>query len=291
MVNSNAQRHARLLRLASTASVVTAVILIVAKLFAWWVSGSVSMMATVIDSTLDAFASLVNMVAVYIALKPADEDHHFGHGKAEQLAALAQSAFIAGSAIFLILHAINDLTNDVEIDNEQIAIMVMAFSIVCTLVLLLIQNYVIRQTKSIAIKADEMHYRMDLITNLSVILALALAAAGYSEADAIFGILIALYMLNSVRKVGWEAIQMLMDRALPEEELERIEKTILSIDGVQGVHNLRTRISGAVPIIQFHLDVQGDQSVRKAHDIGGNVKRAILEWMPDADVTFHLDPD
>ena len=291
MVNSNAQRNARLLRLASTASVVTAVVLIVAKLFAWWVSGSVSMMATVIDSMLDAFASLINMVAVYIALKPADEDHHFGHGKAEQLAALAQSAFIAGSAIFLILHAINDLTNDVEIGNEQVAMMVMAFSIVCTLILLVIQNYVIRETGSIAIKADEMHYRMDLITNLSVILALALAAAGYREADAIFGILIALYMLNSVRKVGWESIQMLMDRALPEEELERIEKTILSVEGVQGVHNLRTRISGALPIIQFHLDVQGDLSVRQAHDIGGQVKQAILAWMPEADVTFHLDPN
>ncbi len=291
MVNSNAERNARLLKLASMASVVTAVILIVAKLFAWWVSGSLSMMATVIDSMLDAFASLINMVAVYIALKPADEDHHFGHGKAEQLAALAQSAFIAGSAIFLILHAINDLTNDVEIANEQVAIMVMAFSIVCTLILLLIQNYVIRQTGSIAIKADEMHYRMDLITNLSVILALALAAAGYREADAIFGILIAVYMLNSVRKVGWEAIQMLMDRALPEDELERIEKTILSVEGVQGVHNLRTRISGALPIIQFHLDVQGDLSVRQAHDIGGKVKQAILAWMPDADVTFHLDPN
>ncbi|WP_211828425.1 cation diffusion facilitator family transporter [Kistimonas asteriae] len=291
MVNSNAQRNARLLRLASTASVVTAIVLIVAKLFAWWVSGSVSMMATVIDSMLDAFASLINMVAVYIALKPADEDHHFGHGKAEQLAALAQSAFIAGSAIFLILHAINDLTNDVEIGNEQVAMMVMAFSIVCTLILLVIQNYVIRETGSIAIKADEMHYRMDLITNLSVILALALAAAGYREADAIFGILIALYMLNSVRKVGWESIQMLMDRALPEEELERIEKTILSVEGVQGVHNLRTRISGALPIIQFHLDVQGDLSVRQAHDIGGQVKQAILAWMPEADVTFHLDPN
>ncbi|GFR61789.1 cation-efflux pump FieF [Elysia marginata] len=291
MVKSNAERNARLLRLASTASVVTAVVLIVAKLFAWWVSGSVSMMATVIDSMLDAFASLINMVAVYIALKPADEDHHFGHGKAEQLAALAQSAFIAGSAIFLILHAINDLTNDVEIANEQVAMMVMAFSIVCTVILLLIQNYVIRQTGSIAIKADEMHYRMDLITNLSVILALALAAAGYREADAIFGILIAVYMLNSVRKVAWESIQMLMDRALPEEELERIEKTILSVEGVQGVHNLRTRISGALPIIQFHLDVQGDLSVRQAHDIGGMVKQAILAWMPDADVTFHLDPN
>ncbi|OQX39200.1 MAG: divalent metal cation transporter FieF [Oceanospirillales bacterium LUC14_002_19_P2] len=291
MVKSNAERNARLLRLASTASVVTAVVLIVAKLFAWWVSGSVSMMATVIDSMLDAFASLINMVAVYIALKPADENHHFGHGKAEQLAALAQSAFIAGSAIFLILHAINDLTNDVEIANEQVAMMVMAFSIVCTVILLLIQNYVIRQTGSIAIKADEMHYRMDLITNLSVILALALAAAGYREADAIFGILIAVYMLNSVRKVGWESIQMLMDRALPEEELERIETTILSVEGVQGVHNLRTRISGALPIIQFHLDVQGDLSVRQAHDIGEKVKQAILAWMPDADVTFHLDPN
>lgn len=290
MTNSYAQRHTRLLKLASTASVITAVILIIAKLFAWWVSGSMSMMATVIDSMLDAFASLINMVAIYIALKPADEDHHFGHGKAEQLAALAQSAFIAGSAIFLILHAFGDLPGDDHIENEQIAIAVMAFSIVCTLILLSIQNYVIRQTDSLAIKADEIHYRMDLITNLSVILALALASTGYREADAIFAILIAIYMLYSVRKVGWEAIQMLMDRALPEEDLERLEKTILSIAGVEGMHNLRTRISGTVPIIQFHLDIQGEQSVRHAHDVGEQVKEAILEWMPDADVTFHMDP-
>ncbi|MCK5894219.1 MAG: cation diffusion facilitator family transporter [Endozoicomonadaceae bacterium] len=284
------QQHARLLKLASTASVITSVILIIAKLFAWWVSGSMSMMATVIDSMLDAFASLINMVAIYIALKPADEDHHFGHGKAEQLAALAQSAFIAGSAIFLILHAFGDLSGDDHIENEQVAMVVMAFSIVCTLILLSIQNYVIRQTNSVAIKADEMHYRMDLITNISVILALALASRGYREADSIFAILIGIYMLYSVRKVGWEAIQMLMDRALPEEDLERLEKTILSIAGVVGVHNLRTRISGTVPIIQFHLDIPGEQSVRHAHDVGEHVKEAILEWMPDADVTFHMDP-
>ena len=262
-IMNNNSRNAALIRNASKASVLTAVVLIVAKLSAWGVTGSVSLLATLIDSLLDVFASLINLFAIHIALKPADEDHHFGHGKAEQLAGLTQSAFIAGSALFLILHAIHDFRSGSNLENEPVALTVMVFSMISTSLLIVYQSYVVRQTGSIAIRADSMHYRMDLLTNGFVIIALVLATQGYKEADALFGILIAIYMLISVRTIAWDSIQMLMDRALPESDLEEINKIILGVIGVDGVHNLRTRLSGTVPVIQFDLDVDGEKSVRQ----------------------------
>nr|WP_283777730.1 cation diffusion facilitator family transporter [Sansalvadorimonas sp. 2012CJ34-2] len=273
------------------ASVATAFILIMAKLAAWGATGSVSILATFMDSLLDAFASVINLIAVSIALKPADEDHHFGHGKAEQLAALAQSAFIAGSGMFLILHAIESVRSDDVIDNGRIGLAVMGFSILCTLLLVMYQTYVVKRTGSMAIATDSMHYKMDLLTNLGVVLALFLAASGYPLTDPVIGIVIAIYMIFSVGKVAWDAVQMLMDRALSPEQDQQIRDHVMKIDGVLGMHNLRTRMSGVRPIIQFDLDLDGDLSLREAHSIGKRTEKRLLNEIPDADITIHLDPE
>ena len=280
-----------LMRRASRASVGVAMILLVAKLLAWGMTGSVSILATFMDSMLDMFASVINLVAISIALKPADDDHHFGHGKAEQLAALAQSAFIAGSGLFLVLHAVDNLRGDTVIENGQIALAVMAFSMLLTLGLVMYQTYVVRQTGSIAIETDSLHYRMDLLTNLGVVVALVIAAAGYTIADPLIGIGIALYMIISVGGVAWHAIQMLMDRALDKEKEQLIRDQVLTLDGVIDLHNLRTRMSGVTPIIQLDLDLDGALSLNDAHAIGKQAKNRLLESMPDADITIHLDPN
>ncbi|RRJ84639.1 cation diffusion facilitator family transporter [Aestuariirhabdus litorea] len=280
----------RLMRWASLASVATAFSLILAKLVAWLFTGSVSVLASLVDSMLDAMASLVNLLAVRYSLKPADEDHQFGHGKAESLAALVQTAFICGSAIFLIFHAIDDLRSRSEIGNEQVGVWVILFSIALTAALVLFQGYVVRHTGSVTIKADALHYRMDLLTNASVLAALVLSWLGYKSMDAWVAIGIALYMLYGVREIVMESFDLLMDRQLPPEQLEEIETLVMSVGGVQGFHELRTRRSGTMPIIQLDLEMDGSMTLEEAHDIAERVMILIKKRFPGADVTIHQDP-
>ena len=254
-------------------------------------TGSMSLLATLLDSTMDVLASLITLFAVRIAITPADDDHHFGHGKAEQLAVLAQSAFIGGSAVVLLLNTLDRITGDeLIVENESAGIAVMIFSLVATMALLAFQRHVIKKTDSPAIKSDSLHYQVDLLTNIAVLLALAGSGLGYPQMDNILALLIGAYMLFSVRSLAWEAIQQLMDQALPEEDLREIERRALSIDGVLGIHNVRTRVSGTTPFIEMHLDLLADITLDDAHEIGARAKRAVLEYLPDADVMFHLDP-
>ena len=187
MLNKS-QSTSSLLRLATYASVVTAMTLIAAKFVAWLVTGSVSVLASLIDSLMDAAASLINLFAVRYSLMPADGEHRFGHGKAESLAGLAQATFIAGSAVFLILHATERLQHPRALQNVSVAISVMAFSVIATLVLVGIQRYVIQRTGSTAIRADSLHYMSDLLTNVSIIVALVLAVYGWPGLDPVFAI-------------------------------------------------------------------------------------------------------
>lgn len=281
----------RLLKQATYASVATASVLILAKLIVWFMTGSMSLLATLLDSTMDVLASLITLFAVRIAITPADDDHHFGHGKAEQLAVLAQSAFIGGSAVVLLLNTLDRITGDeIIVENESAGVVVMIFSLVATLALLAFQRHVIKKTDSPAIKSDSLHYQVDLLTNIAVLFALAGSGLGYPQMDNILALLIGAYMLFSVRSLAWEAIQQLMDQALPEEDLREIERRALSIDGVLGIHNVRTRVSGTTPFIEMHLDLLADITLDDAHEIGARAKRAVLEYLPDADVMFHLDP-
>ena len=204
------EETARLMRLATYASISVASVLIVAKLVAWGMSDSISLLATLIDSVLDALASLINLVAVRHALTPADKEHRFGHGKAEALAGLSQSMFIAGSAGFLLLEAGRRIINPTPVEAPGIGILVMVFSIFATMLLLCVQNHVIRKTNSTAIKADAMHYRVDLLVNGSVILALWLSARGWSEFDALFAFAIAVYILYS----AWGIIRLSYDQLM-----------------------------------------------------------------------------
>ncbi|MET4694575.1 cation diffusion facilitator family transporter [Endozoicomonas lisbonensis] len=284
--------RSRLMTYASIASVATAVLLIVVKIIAWTMTGSLSLLATLVDSVMDAFASLITLVAVRISLTPADDEHRFGHGKAEYLSVLMQAAFISGSAIVLFLQAIKRLVSDnTPLVNENIGIAVMVISISATTALLIFQRYVVRCTGSTAIAADAMHYKVDLLTNTAVIVALVTSAYGYSSMDSFLTIAIAVYMLTGVVRLVWEAIQHLMDHSLPVEQLQEIERRCLSVEGVISVHEIRTRVSGQIPFIQMHLDLSGDLTLREAHEIGYQAKQSVLEWLPDADIIIHLDPD
>ena len=284
------QETARLLRLATYASTSVAVFLIAAKLFAWASSDSVSLLATLIDSILDALASLINLVAVRHALTPADREHRFGHGKAEALAGLSQSLFIAGSAAYLLLEAAERIINPVAVESIELGIWVMVLSIVATLLLLRFQQHVIRKTNSTAIRADALHYKTDLLVNGSVIVALVLASFGWYGFDGVFGAAIGLYILFSAREIIITSCDHLMDRELPDEQREQIKALVLEHPNARGLHDLRSRHSGTMTFIQLHLELDDDLSLLEAHKISDEVEERILAAFPGSEIIIHLDP-
>jgi ferrous-iron efflux pump FieF len=283
--------RARMMRLASYASVGAALLLIGAKVAAYLMTGSVALLSSMLDSLLDAGASLVNLYAIGHSLAPADREHRFGHGKAEPLAALGQAAFIAGSAAFLAFQAIGRLVTPVKVEHGEIGIAVMVFSIATTLMLVLYQRHVIRRTGSFAVRADSLHYVGDLFVNISVIVALLLAVWwGWNAADPLFAIGIAAYIMFTAWRIFRGALDMLMDRELPDEMRADIRKIALANPRVKSVHDLRTRAAGQAIFVQMHLEMDPDLPLRIAHEAADAVEVAVMAAFPGAEVIIHEDP-
>ena len=280
------------MRLATYASVSVATILIAAKFAAWILTDSVSLLSTLIDSLLDAAASLINLFAVHHALQPADDEHRFGHGKAEPLAGLAQSAFIVGSAAFLIIEAAERFFHPRAIEHEDIGYAVVVFSIVLTVALVAFQRYVVRKSGSVAISADSLHYQTDVLINGSVLVSLFLASEmGFTFADPAFALGIAAYIIWTAWQIGTQALNILMDHELPDDERRRIVEIATGEDGVEGVHDLRTRSSGTQVFIQMHVEMDGDMTLRRAHEIADAVEIKVQNAFPNAEVIVHQDPE
>jgi ferrous-iron efflux pump FieF len=282
---------AQLMRRATYASVATALLLIGAKIIAYILTDSVSLLSTLLDSLLDAAASLVNLFAIRTALTPADREHRFGHGKAEPLAALGQAAFIAGSALFLVVQAASRLVSPQPLSHTGVGIGVMLLSIGATVLLVAYQRHVIRQTSSLAIRADSLHYAGDLAVNASVILALILTSLyGWLWIDPVFGAGIATYIVYTAWQIARGALDMLMDRELPDEARERIRALALANPAVRSVHDLRTRASGPTIFVQMHLEMDADMRLDQAHAVADAVEAAIEGAFPGAEVIIHEDP-
>ncbi len=283
-------KNATLLKRVTLASTLTALVLIALKLVTWLWTGSVSMLASLVDSAMDAIASLINLLAVRYSLVPADDEHRFGHGKAESLAGLAQAAFIAGSAVFLLLHATDRILHPQPVQRTTIGIAVIVFSLALTLALLSYQRYVIRHTGSVAIRADALHYATDVFSNLGVIAALLLAQFGFPVFDPIFAIAIAGYIMFGAWRIGRDSLDHLMDRELDDAVREKIERLALAHDAVRGIHELRTRRSGQMAFIQLHLEMEPLLTLAEAHAIADTVEAEIRAAVPEADVLIHQDP-
>src|SRR6202023_592158 len=205
----------RLRRMATYASVAVAAVLIAVKFAAWLETGSVALLSSLVDSLRGSVASLVNLVAVRHAMSPADREHRFGHGKAEPLAVLGQSAFITGSAMLLLAEAVRRLIWPVPVENPPAGIVVMIFSIAVTIALVLYQRHVVRRTGSIAITADEIHYRSDLVLNTSVIAALLLGSVlDFPLLDPLFGAAIGIWIVYSAVRLARLSLFQLMDHEL-----------------------------------------------------------------------------
>jgi ferrous-iron efflux pump FieF len=282
----------RLRRLATYASVSAATLLIVVKFGAWLETGSVALLSSLVDSLLDAAASLVNLLAVRHAMSPADREHRFGHGKAEPLAVLGQSAFITGSAMLLLAEAVRRLIWPVPVENPPAGIAVIVFSIAVTIGLVAFQRHVVRRTGSVAISADELHYRSDLVLNLSVIAALVLSSAvDFPLIDPMFGAAIGIWIVYSAVRLARLSLFQLMDHELPDDEREKIRAIAQSHLEVLAAHDLRTRVAGPTAFIQIHLEMDGGMSLVRAHQISDEVEAKLRSAYPNAEVIIHQDPE
>ncbi|CND53868.1 ferrous iron efflux protein F [Yersinia frederiksenii] len=283
-------QYGRLVKAAALSATALASILLIIKIFAWWHTGSVSLLAALVDSLVDLAASLTNLFVVRYSLQPADEEHTFGHGKAESLAALAQSMFISGSALFLFLTGFQHLASPEPLQDPSIGIWVTLVALFSTLILVTFQRWVVRKTQSQAIRADMLHYQSDVMMNGAILIALALSWYGFHRADALFALGIGVYILYSALRMGYEAVQALLDRALPDDERQEIIDIVMSWPGVIGAHDLRTRQSGPTRFIQLHLEMEDMLPLIEAHVLAEQVERALLHRFPGADVLIHQDP-
>ena len=289
---SNNEYQRRWLLTASYTSVVVAITLIAVKTGAWLYTGSASLLGSLLDSVMDSMASVVSMFAVRYSLQPADLGHRFGHGKAESLAALAQSVFILVSGALLMYHCADRLLHPVDggVEHALVGIVVMVVAIVMTLGLVMLQSHVIKLTDSAAISADQLHYKGDLFMNLSVIAALVLVQFGIQQADLLLGLGIALYIAMGSIRIARDAMDVLMDAQLGPEVDRRVYDIAMAQEGVYGVHDLRTRRSGRTILIQLHIELPDDLSLVAAHHLSDRVEGAIRKAFPGADVIIHPDP-
>ncbi len=266
-------------------------LMIATKAWAWLASGSASMLGSLTDSLMDITATLMSFLVLSYALRPADDDHRFGHGKAEALAGLGQAAFIAGSGCLLMFHGIERLINPVELSHSLLGVWVSIFAIACTLVIVFVQNKVVKHTESIAIKADSVHYKGDLILNAAVLLAILLAYYGVLYADPLFAIGVAGYLLFNSWDIATESASHLMDKELPDEEKQSIFEIARNHNDVYGVHGIRTRQGGKVKFIQLHLELDDNLPLIRAHKVADEVELMITQqFESEVDILIHLDP-
>jgi ferrous-iron efflux pump FieF len=277
---------------AALASVATALFLAALKSWAVWTTGSVAMLGSLADTGLDVVASLITLFGVRVAAMPADRDHRFGHGKAESIAALIQVGIIFVSAIGIAWRAVDRLINGVHAANAEGGIVVSAIAIAATLALVAYQRVVIRDTGSVAIKTDNVHYQSDLLLNLSVIVALVLDQyAGIAGADPAFGIAIAAWLAFGAWRASTHAIDQLMDKEWPAEKRQRFVDVAARHPELKGIHDLRTRTSGAQDFVQFHVWVDPHMTVTEAHDVMDEVEHKLQAEFPDCEILIHIDPE
>ena len=282
--------YSQLIKLATWASVVAAISLIGVKTWGWNQTQSVSLLASLIDSTMDSAASLINFFAIRYAMAPADKEHRFGHGKAEALAGLAQALLILVSIGLLLTQTLGRLWNPRVVENTPMGISIMLVSMALTGALVVFQWYVVKRTQSNAIKADSLHYTSDFLMNFGVIIALFLASIGYHGADPYFALSIGAFVVYSAWGIAQSAFHLLLDHELSDEQRHLITQLALTQPQVIGMHDLRSRQSGHMQFIQLHLELQEDMLLLEAHGVAEALELRIMAVFPNADVIIHLDP-
>lgn len=284
--------NASLNRSAALASISVALLLVGLKVWAVFTTGSTAMLGSLADTALDLVASLATLAGVWVAAQPDDENHRFGHGKAEALAAMFQVVLISISAISLAFRAVDQWIAGARPQEAEGGIVVSMIAMAATLGLLAWQRYVIRKTKSLAISTDHVHYQSDLFLNLAVIAALALDQyAGIAGADPFFGLAIALWLGRGAWGASQQAIEQLMDHEWPEERRQAFLEVVARHPEIKGLHDLRTRTSGDRDFVQFHLAINGEMTVRQAHVVMDEVEAILKKEFPGVEILIHPDPE
>lgn len=278
-----------LIKSASYASVIVALIIMVIKTIGWIATDSQSILASLIDSFLDISSSLINLIAVRISLLPPDDNHRFGHDKFQDLAIFSQSIFFFASCLFILFSSIKSLFIGASLANHEIGATVMYWSLLLTLILVGYQSYVVKKTKSKIIAVDKLHYFMDFVTNAAVIASLYLSAT-YWYIDALSGIGISLYIMHASYQLFRDATKNLADEEFAPEDREKIVNIIRGFPEIKGLHELKTRSAGNKPFIQFHLEMGGNMSLYAAHELSDRVVLALLKEFPHAEIIIHQDP-
>jgi ferrous-iron efflux pump FieF len=286
----NQQRYAFWLKLASSLSLAVAFLLVLAKTWGWMQTHSVSVLASLIDSSTDLLVSFLSFLAIRYALKPADEDHPFGHGKAEALAALAQALMLTGSALYLLLSALGQFYTPRPLETLDLGIIAMLFSLVMTIMLVMVQRIAIAKTNSVALKADALHYVTDILSNGVVLITLFLVFLGWDWLDPTMAIVVAGYVLFSAWKIAIESLDQLMDKQVSGEVALSIIQAAESVNEVLRAHNVRVRQSGANYVIQVYIDLPEQLSLQNAHHVGDQVRAQICQRFPNSDVLIHEEP-
>ena len=273
-------------------AILVASVMIVMKGFAWLLTGSVALLGSFLDSIMDLSLSVMNFFAIRHAQTPADEEHRFGHGKAEALAALVQGAALSLAALFLVVEAVRAMLTPSVLQESTIGIIVIAVSIVLTGGLVMVQRRVAKATNSVAIHADSAHYAGDLYMNMGVITALVLSGPmGFVYADPVLGLVLAAILAKSAWGIFSAAADQLMDRELDDDIREEIKQIILSHPQVLRLHDLRTRRAGLSSFVQCHIELDGAMTLNNAHQISDAVEASVMVKIPGVEVLIHQDPE
>ena len=282
----------RLMKQAGYASVAVAGTLIVLKAVTFLVTGSVAILSSLFDSIQDMMTSFVNMVAIRHATEPADKDHRFGHGKAQAIGSLIQAFIIFVAALFLLFESVDRWCHPKPLTQMGLGIGMTVFAIILTIVLVRFQSYVIRQTESLSIKADQAHYTGDILMNGGVILSMIISEqTGWFQLDALFGMGVSAYLVWVIFPIVKDSFAMLMDREMSDDFRKQITEIVVSFPGVLGLRDLRTRQSGSDAFVQFCVLMDETLTLRQAHDLTDKIESRLRERFPGTDVIIHPEPE
>jgi ferrous-iron efflux pump FieF len=281
----------KLVQTATIAAVLVAVSLIIGKIIAWYFTASLSIQASLVDSLLDGIASLINLVAVYHASRPADDCHRFGHDKAEALASLGQSIFIALSAFWLLWEAYLRFCEPISIAYSHIALVIMIGSTLLSIALVMWQTHVIKKTGSLVVQSDSIHYKADIFSNLGVLIVFGITSIySFPFLDSFVGAGIAAYILMTSWEIAKKSADVLMDKELSDAFRQEITRIIREHPQALGIHEMRTRSSGKRKFVQLHLDLDKNLKLYEAHDIAEEIEHTITSLHPEVDIIIHQDP-
>lgn len=283
-------RNIKLMRRAPYYSTLVAILIFIAKVYGWVSTNSVSILAALIDSMLDISSSLIIILAMHLSLQPPDNEHRFGHDKIEDLAIFMQSIFFFVSGLFALYSAICRFIDPYPITDIDVGINVMIFSSALTLILLIYQNFVIKQTGSRLIIVDKLHYFTDLLTTVAIIISVYLSSR-WIIIDTLVAVGISVYIIYNGYVIFMKSIKNLIDQEFDDEDKGKIMSILSQFSkDVHAVHELKTRYAGTKPFIQFHIELDGDITLTKAHVITDKIMMLIEEAFPGAEVIIHADP-